>query len=45
MSEVASPCTLVDLGSGNCEKSRLFIDAILKKQSSLRFIPVDISKG
>ena len=36
---------LVDLGCGNCEKTRMFIDAILEKQDSLHFIPVDISQG
>ena len=43
--QVASPCVLVEMGSGNSEKSRIFIDAILERQSTLQYIPVDISKG
>ena len=39
------PTILADLGSGNCEKSRLFVDAILERQSKLQFIPIDISEG
>ncbi|XP_069122360.1 histidine N-alpha-methyltransferase-like [Argopecten irradians] len=34
---------LVDLGSGNCHKARLFIDEILKRHKNLSFYPVDIS--
>ncbi|XP_060069417.1 histidine N-alpha-methyltransferase-like [Ylistrum balloti] len=36
--------TLVDLGSGNCSKTRLVIDELLKRQHKLKFYPVDISK-
>ncbi|XP_021357957.1 uncharacterized protein LOC110453368 [Mizuhopecten yessoensis] len=36
--------TLVDLGSGNCSKTRLVIDELLKRQKTLTFYPVDISK-
>ncbi|XP_060593376.1 histidine N-alpha-methyltransferase-like [Ruditapes philippinarum] len=41
--QVTSPCVLVEMGSGNSEKSRTFIDTILKRQKSLTYIPVDIS--
>ncbi|XP_060081504.1 histidine N-alpha-methyltransferase-like [Ylistrum balloti] len=34
---------LVDMGSGNCQKTRMFIDEILKKKSHLAFYPIDIS--
>ncbi|XP_021349782.1 uncharacterized protein LOC110448071 [Mizuhopecten yessoensis] len=35
--------TLVDLGSGNCSKTRPIIDELLKTQHNLAFYPVDIS--
>ncbi|XP_069113501.1 histidine N-alpha-methyltransferase-like [Argopecten irradians] len=35
---------LVDLGSGNCSKTRLVIDELLARQKSLTFYPVDISE-
>ncbi|XP_033730891.1 histidine N-alpha-methyltransferase-like isoform X2 [Pecten maximus] len=34
---------LVDMGSGNCQKTRLFIDNILQNHDKLTFYPVDIS--
>ncbi|WAR23855.1 EGTD-like protein, partial [Mya arenaria] len=43
VSEIVSPCFFVDLGSGNSEKSRMIIDAILREQTVLNYIPVDIS--
>lgn len=45
MSRVQAPCVLVEMGSGNSEKSRTFIDAMLERQKSLTYIPVDISAG
>ena len=45
ISQVPKPVTLVDLGCGNCDKTRMFIDAILETQDRLDFIPVDISEG
>ena len=45
INKVAGPIVLADLGCGNCEKTRIFIDAILEKQDKLHFIPVDISQG
>ena len=36
---------LVDMGSGNAVKTRIVIDAILKRQRRLQYVPVDISEG
>ncbi|XP_033730450.1 histidine N-alpha-methyltransferase-like, partial [Pecten maximus] len=36
--------TLVDLGSGDCSKTRYVIDELLKRQQNLSFFPVDISR-
>ena len=35
--------SLVEFGSGNSDKTRLLIDAILEKQATLHYIPIDIS--
>ena len=35
--------TLLEMGSGSASKTRLIIEALLRKQNTLRFIPVDIS--
>ncbi|HEV7743554.1 MAG TPA: L-histidine N(alpha)-methyltransferase [Pyrinomonadaceae bacterium] len=35
--------TLMEMGSGSASKTRLLIEALLRKQSELLFIPVDIS--
>lgn len=35
--------TLLEMGSGSASKTRLIIEALLKRQSELKFIPVDIS--
>jgi len=35
--------TLVELGSGSAEKTRLIIEAVLRQRSNLLFIPIDIS--
>ena len=35
--------TLLEMGSGSASKTRLIIEALLKQQSRLRFMPVDIS--
>ena len=37
--------TLLEMGSGSASKTRLIIEALLKKQSSLLFMPVDISES
>lgn len=38
-----SPIRLVELGAGSADKTRLLIEAILKRQGSATFTPVDIS--
>ncbi|XP_033754805.1 histidine N-alpha-methyltransferase-like [Pecten maximus] len=40
---VSYDLTLVDLGSGNCSKTRFVIDELLKRKKKLTFYPVDIS--
>ncbi len=37
--------TLVELGSGSAEKTRLLIEALIRKQITLRFVPIDISRS
>ena len=37
------PKTLLEMGSGSASKTRLIIEALLKQQRELLFIPVDIS--
>ena len=39
------PINLVELGSGSASKTRFLIDAFLKTQGNLRYIPVDISRS
>ena len=43
VSSVAGDITLIEMGSGSASKTRLIIEALLRKQSELLFIPVDIS--
>lgn len=40
---VAGPTTLIEMGSGSASKTRLIIEALLRKQAELLFMPVDIS--
>ena len=37
--------TLVELGSGSASKTRLLIEALLRRQDTLRYVPIDISRG
>lgn len=37
------PKTLVEMGSGSASKTRLIIEALLRRQTDLLFMPVDIS--
>jgi dimethylhistidine N-methyltransferase len=37
------PNTLIEMGSGSASKTRLLIEALLRSQAELLFIPVDIS--
>jgi L-histidine N-alpha-methyltransferase len=39
----ASNARLIELGSGNAEKTRYIIDAFLHRQTDLHYIPIDIS--
>ena len=43
VSSVEGPFRLLELGSGSAEKTRYLIEAVLKKQSELHYLPVDIS--
>ena len=43
VAEVDGEITLIELGSGSASKTRLIIEALLRKQNDLLFIPVDIS--
>ena len=40
---VEGPKTLVEMGSGSASKTRLIIEALLRSQAELLFMPVDIS--
>ncbi|MBI3652305.1 MAG: L-histidine N(alpha)-methyltransferase [Acidobacteria bacterium] len=40
---IAAPTRLVELGSGSAEKTRFLIEALLRRQSTLHYLPVDIS--
>jgi dimethylhistidine N-methyltransferase len=42
-SDAAPPLTLVELGAGSATKTRLVIDAALRRQERLLYVPVDIS--
>ena len=42
---VAAPAELVELGSGSAAKTRVLIEALLRGQPDLRFVPIDISPG
>ena len=37
--------TLVELGSGSATKTRYLIDALLRRQDTLRYVALDISRG
>lgn len=43
VSSVEGETTLIEMGSGSASKTRLLIEALLRKQPELLFIPVDIS--
>jgi L-histidine Nalpha-methyltransferase len=40
---IEGPLTLLEMGSGSATKTRLIIEALLRRQTELHFIPVDIS--
>jgi dimethylhistidine N-methyltransferase len=41
----AAPVTLAELGSGSSAKTRVLIEACLRRHGRLRYLPVDISRG
>ena len=43
VSSVSGQKTLLEMGSGSASKTRLVIEALLRRQSDLLFMPVDIS--
>lgn len=43
VASIAGDTTLLEMGSGSASKTRLLIEALLRKQQELKFIPVDIS--
>src|SRR4029078_4572726 len=43
VTSVSGPATLLEMGSGSSSKTRLIIEALLRKQDELLFMPVDIS--
>lgn len=43
VASVNGDTTLMEMGSGSASKTRLIIEALLRKQNELLFIPVDIS--
>jgi dimethylhistidine N-methyltransferase len=44
VSRFFGPFSLVELGSGNATKTRILIDAILKQQQELSYVPIDICR-
>jgi L-histidine N-alpha-methyltransferase len=40
-----SPASVVELGSGSAEKTRLLLDALLRGGASLRYVPIDICRA
>jgi dimethylhistidine N-methyltransferase len=40
---IPGPKTLLEMGSGSASKTRVIIEALLRKQRTLNYIPVDIS--
>ncbi|KAI8488929.1 hypothetical protein Bbelb_334470 [Branchiostoma belcheri] len=45
VAKVSSSAVLVDLGSGGSSKTRLVIEAMLKRRGRLTFVPIDMAKG
>jgi dimethylhistidine N-methyltransferase len=41
----AGPITMAELGSGSSTKTRLLIEAFLRRHGRLRYVPVDISRS
>lgn len=45
IAELAGSTTLVELGSGSSEKTRLLLDAFRKNDTLRRFVPLDVSES
>ncbi len=45
VAHVGHSVDLVELGSGSASKTRLIVEALLRRHGQLRFIPVDISRS
>lgn len=43
VASIASPARVVELGSGSAEKTRYLLEALLRRQERLHYLPVDIS--
>lgn len=43
VASIASPARVVELGSGSAEKTRYLIEAMLRRQETLHYLPIDIS--
>lgn len=44
LAQFSVPLTLVELGSGSAAKTRLLIEACLKRHGTLRYVPIDICR-
>lgn len=42
---VGEPLTLIEFGSGSSRKTRVLIEAALRRQGSLEYVPIDISRA
>jgi dimethylhistidine N-methyltransferase len=42
---IEGPARLLELGSGSAEKTRYLIEALLRRQSCLEYLPIDISEA
>ena len=45
VAEVSEARTLVELGAGTCDKSRVLLDAFAKTGTLDRYVPLDVSEG
>ena len=43
VASIKAPARLLELGSGSAEKTRFLIEAALRRQATLHFLPIDIS--
>jgi L-histidine N-alpha-methyltransferase len=44
VARVSTPASLVELGSGSAEKTRLLIEALIRRQGQTIFAPIDVSR-